>query len=284
MLDNAIRDLAIDLAQRAGDLLLNIFERGLDQEATRQKLGHFDIVTEADVASEKFILAELRSAFPGYGIISEESRQRFSDAEWVWIVDPLDGTTNFSHGLPIYGVNIALSHNGYPLLGVTYEPANHRTYWAIRGQGAWRREGNGEKRLHVSEINELRRAVLATGFQYSRTEAGRVRHKEFALLDNLTQSVRRLGSASLTMVWVASGYLEAYWETGLKPWDFAPGWVIVEEAGGLLTQYDGTPADLTSTTLIISNAQPAIRETIERIVADVAAQELAAGTDGMERG
>lgn len=285
-MDNAHLDFAIDLAQRAGDILLGIRERGLNAEATRTKLGHFDIVTEADVASERFILSELRSAYPTYGIISEETNQRISDAEWVWIVDPLDGTTNYSHGLPIYGVNIALAHNGYPVLGVTYEPANNRTYWSVRGRGAWQRTGtaagNGETRLHVSEINELKRAILATGFQYSRLDAGRARHSEFAILDNQTQSVRRMGSACMTMVWVASGHLEAYWETGLKPWDFAPGWVMIEEAGGHLVDYEGRPAQLTTTTLIMSNAQPAIDRAIMQTVADVAAQ-LADAREQAER-
>ena len=181
----------------------------------------------------------------------------------MWIVDPLDGTTNYSHGLPIYGVNIALAHNGYPVLGVTHEPANNRTYWAMRGRGAWVRtgvqNGNGESRLHVSEVNELQHAILATGFQYARIDPGRARHAEFAILDNQTQSVRRLGAASMTMVWVASGHLEAYWESGLKPWDFAPGWVMIEEAGGHLIDYTGKPAEFTTTTLIMSNGQPAHR-------------------------
>ena len=275
-LDNAHLDFAIDLAQRAGDILLAIRERGLNPETIRAKLGHFDIVTEADLASERFVLSELRAAYPAYGIISEETNKGFSDAEWVWIVDPLDGTTNYSHGLPIYGVNIALARNGYPLLGVTYEPANNRTYWAVRGRGAWARSapaepnGNGETQLHVSEVNELKRAILATGFQYSRMDAGRVRHSEFAILDNLTQSVRRLGAASMTMAWVASGHLEAYWETGLKPWDFAPGWVMIEEAGGHLIDYNGKPAELTTTSLIMSNGQPAIDRTIMQTVAGVA--------------
>jgi len=282
LLDNAIRDFAIDLAQRAGDLLLGIRERGLNQETIRQKLGHFDIVTEADLASERFILSELAAAYPNYGIISEETNQRLSEAEWVWIVDPLDGTTNFAHGLPIYGVNIGLAHKGYPLLGVTYEPANNHTYWAVRGQGAWRRDGNVETPLHVSRINELRSAVMATGFQYARTGAGCARHTEFAILDSMTQSVRRLGAASMTMVWVASGNLEAYWETGLKAWDFAPGWVMVEEAGGLLTEYDGAPAQLSSPTLIISNGQPAIRQAIQHTVADVAAQTEPGSAAGPE--
>lgn len=175
-MDQQHLDFAIDLAERAGDILLGIQERGLNPESTRTKLGHFDIVTEADVASERFILSELGSAYPTYGVISEEMNQRFSDAEWVWIVDPLDGTTNYSHGLPIYGVNITLAHHGYPVLGVTHEPSNNRTYWAMRGRGAWARSsapgGNGETRLHVSEVNELKHAILATGFQYrARTPA-----------------------------------------------------------------------------------------------------------------
>lgn len=271
-MDNAHLDFAIDLAQRAGDILLGIHERGLNPESIQNKLGHFDVVTEADLASERFILSELKAAYPGYGIISEETNKGFSDAEWTWIVDPLDGTTNYSHGLPIYGVNIALAHFGYPLLGVTYEPANNRTYWAMRERGAWMRNGNWETRLAVSKIDELKRAVLATGFQYSRIDAGRARHTEFAILDNLTQSVRRLGAASMTMVWVAAGNLEAYWETGLKPWDFAPGWVMVDEAGGRLIEYDGTPAKLTSGTLIISNGQPSIEAAIMETVAKVAAE------------
>ena len=287
-MDNAHLDFAIDLAQRAGDILLGIRERGLNPETIRAKTGHFDIVTEADLASERFILSELAAAYPTYGIISEETNQAFSTAEWTWIVDPLDGTTNFSHGLPIYGVNIALAHNGYPVLGVTYEPANDRVYWAARGRGAWQRNGsasgNSEIRLSVSKIDELKRAVLATGFQYSRTDAGRVRHTEFSILDNLTQSVRRLGAASMTMVWVAAGNLEAYWETGLKPWDFAPGWVMVEEAGGHLIEYDGSPAKLTSKTLIISNGQRMIDQTIMDTVSQVAAGIAALPAAGMERG
>ncbi len=282
-LDNQHLDFAIDLAQRAGDILLGIRERGLNPESIRNKLGYFDIVTEADLASERFVLSELRAAYPDYGIISEETSKAYSDAEWVWIVDPLDGTTNYSHGLPIYGVNIGLAHNGYPVMGVTCEPANNRTYWAVRGQGAWNRNGNGETRLHVSEVNELKRAILATGFQYARSDQGRARHREFMILDNQTQSVRRLGAASMTMVWVASGYLEAYWESGLKPWDVTPGWVMIEEAGGHLIDYAGQPATLTSPNLIMSNGQPVVDEAIMRTVAGVAAGELHPPSSG-ERG
>lgn len=282
-LDNRHLDFAIDLAQRAGDILLGIRARGLNPETIRNKLGFFDIVTEADLASERFVLSELAAAYPTYGIISEETSRAMSDAEWVWIVDPLDGTTNYSHGLPIYGVNIALAHHGYPVLGVTHEPANGRTYWAVRGQGAWVRDaarnggndGNADARLYVSEVNELKRAILATGFQYARSDAGRARHAEFGILDGQTQSVRRLGSAAMTMAWVAAGYLEAYWESGLKPWDIAPGWVLIEEAGGHLIDFSGQPATLTAPTLIMSNGRPVIDEAIMRTVADVAAHSAA---------
>jgi myo-inositol-1(or 4)-monophosphatase len=273
-LDNAHLDFAIDLAQRAGDILLGIRERGLNPESIRAKLGHFDIVTEADLASERFILSELKAAYPSYGLISEETNKGFSDAEWTWIVDPLDGTTNYSHGIPLYGVNIALAHHGYPVLGVTYEPVSRLTYWGLRGRGAWLRScptaGNCEKRLRVSEVSDLKRAVLTTGFQYSRVDAGRARHAEFAILDQRTQSVRRFGAACIVMAWVAAGHVEAYWES-LKPWDFAPGWVLVEEAGGRLIQFDGIPATLKSATLIISNGQPVIENAIMETVAQVAA-------------
>lgn len=271
-LDNAVRDFAIDLAQRAGTILTGIRERGLQHDTIRQKLGHFDIVTEADLASESFVLSELAAAFPSYGVMSEETNQRLSDKEWVWIVDPLDGTTNYAHGLPIYAVNIGLAHMGVPVLGVTYEPANQCTYWAMRGRSAWLRQGNRELPLHVSNVDVLQHALLATGFQYALRDAGRTRHAEFALLDTMTQSVRRLGSAALTMAWIASGHLEAYWETGLKAWDFAPGWVMVEEAGGQLVEYDGSPASLASPTLIISNGQPAIVEAIRHTIDTVREQ------------
>ncbi len=276
-LDTTVRDFAIDLARRAGDILIEIRERGLRQDSIHPKLGHFDIVTEADLASEQFILSELAAAFPSYGVMSEETNQRLSDKEWVWIVDPLDGTTNFAHGLPIYAVNIGLAHGGRPVLAVTYEPTYQQTYWAMPGEGAWLRRGNSEFPLRVSPIGDLQHALLATGFQYSRHEGSYDRHAEFAHLDTITQSVRRLGSAALTMAWIAAGHLEAYWETGLKAWDFAPGWLIVEEAGGQLVEFDGSPISLDSQTLIVSNGQPVIVEAIQQTIRRVGAEAALSG-------
>ncbi len=276
-LDTTVRDFAIDLARRAGDILIDIRERGLRQDTIRPKLGHFDIVTEADLASEQFILSELAAAFPNYGVMSEETNQRLSDKEWVWIVDPLDGTTNFAHDLPIYAVNIGLAYGGRPVLAVTYEPTYQQTYWAMPGEGTWLRRGNSEFPLRVSQIGDLQHALLATGFQYSRHEGSYDRHAEFAHLDTISQSVRRLGSAALTMAWIAAGHLEAYWETGLKAWDFAPGWLIVEEAGGQLVEFDGSPISLDSQTLIVSNGQPVIVEAIQQTIRRVGAEAALSG-------
>lgn len=266
------REFVIALARRAGDLLLDILARGLDEDSIRPKLGHFDIVTEADLASEKLILAALRDTCPAIPVLAEESAGgAIPDAEWLWLVDPVDGTTNFSHALPIFGVNIALVHHGVPVLGVTHDPSNDRTYWAERGAGAWVRSPHREARLRVSATNSMQRALLATGFQYSRLDPRQARRTEFAVLDNMTQSVRRLGAASIAAAWVAAGYLEAYWETALKPWDFGPGWVLIEEAGGRITEHDGSPARLTSHTLLMWNGQPAIDEAIRQAIVDVAA-------------
>ena len=131
------REFAITLAQQAGQLLLDYLRRGLTADSIRQKTGHFDIVTEADVASERLILEALRSRFPSHGIYSEESANgALPDDEWLWLVDPIDGTTNYSHGLPIFAVNMALAHRGAPVLSVTHDPSAGRTYWAERGGGA----------------------------------------------------------------------------------------------------------------------------------------------------
>ncbi|MGQ9489385.1 MAG: inositol monophosphatase family protein [Anaerolineae bacterium] len=266
-----IREFAIALAERAGELLLQILARGLDEERTRTKAGHFDIVTEADLASEQLILDALRAAFPAHAIYAEESAEGgLPAAEWLWLVDPVDGTTNYSHGLPIYAVNLALAHRGLPILGITHDPANRQTFWAERGGGAWLRNASGaDRRLAVSTVAELSHSLLATGFIHGRVK-GRDRSRDvFWALDDRTQSVRRLGSAAMALAWVAAGHLDAYWEAGLKPWDMAAGWLLVAEAGGRVTQYDGSPVRLDSPTLIASNGQPGIHDEIMLTIAQV---------------
>lgn len=270
-MEPTIREFAIALAEQAGELLRQILARGLDGERTRAKAGHFDIVTEADFASEQLILDALRTAFPAHAIYAEESADGgLPAAEWLWLVDPVDGTTNYSHGLPIYAVNLALAHRGLPILGITHDPAGRQTFWAERGGGAWLRNACGaDRRLAVSTVAELSRSLLATGFIHGRVK-GRDKSREvFWALDDRTQSVRRLGSAAMVLAWVAAGHLDAYWEAGLKPWDMAAGWLLVAEAGGRVTQYDGSPVRLDSPTLIASNGQPGIHDEIMLTIAQV---------------
>lgn len=257
------REFAIALAQEAGHLLLNIRLRGLNHQATRAKRGFFDIVTEADVASERFIADAIGATYPGHGLYAEESAQGHPpDVEWLWIVDPVDGTTNYSHGLPLFAVNLALSHWGAPVLGVTHDPSAGRTYWAETGGGAWVRHAGEDRPIRVSTTADLEHALLATGFVHARI-AGPTRNRaEFHALDLQTQAVRRLGSAAIVMAWIASGYLEGYWEADLKPWDVAAGCVLIKEAGGALTQYDGSRFGLDSRTMVASNGRPGVHQPI----------------------
>jgi myo-inositol-1(or 4)-monophosphatase len=267
-----IREFAIDLACRAGDLLRDYRQRGLVDDRIRTKTGHFDIVTEADLASERLILAALRSSFPGHGIHAEESaRGALPEAEWLWLVDPVDGTTNYAHGLPIFAVNLALAHRGEPMLGVTHDPSTGRTYWAERGGGAWVRAAGEDRRIGVSSTSRIERALLSTGFIAGRKEGDNHNRVEFATLDLKAQSVRRLGSAAMALAWVAAGLLESYWEAGLSPWDFAAGWMLVLEAGGRITQYGGAPMRLDGRSLIASNGQPGIHDVVRETIAAVQA-------------
>ena len=270
-MNHTIREYAIELALQAGDLLRTILARGLDSSRTWAKAGHYDIVTEADLASEQLILNALRAAFPAHAIYAEESAGgKLPEADWLWLVDPVDGTTNYAHGLPVYAVNLALAHRGRPVLGVTHYPAGGQTFWAEAGGGAWLRDASGaDSRISVSAVSELNRSLLATGFIHGRIKGPDRSREVFWALDDRTQSVRRLGSAAMVLAWVAAGHLEAYWEAGLKPWDMAAGWLVVLEAGGRVTEYDGSPIRLDSPTLIASNGSPKIHEGIMRTIAQV---------------
>ncbi len=244
-LDTTVRDFAIDLARRAGDILIEIRERGLRQDSIHPKLGHFDIVTEADLASEQFILSELAAAFPSYGVMSEETNQRLSDKEWVWIVDPLDGTTNFaSTAFRLRGQHRAGARRpaGASPSPTSRPTSRHTGPCPGKVRGCAGATASSPARVTIATFNTpcwrpafsthaMRGAT--TGTPNSRTST-------------ISQSVRRLGSAAMTMAWIAAGHLEAYWETGLKAWDFAPGWLIVEEAGGQLVEFDGSPISLDS--------------------------------------
>lgn len=263
-----MREFAIQLARQAGRLLLDYRRRGLAREQIRTKSNHVDLVTDADLASERLISEAIRSRFPGHCIYGEETAgASLPEAEWLWLVDPLDGTTNFAHGVPLYVVNIALAHQGTLVLGVTHDPSSGRTYWAERGGGAWLRVRTRDQRLRVSSTDSLGRCLLATGFPPSRLTNPDNNLAEFAALEMQVHAVRRVGSAALELAWVAAGLLDGYWEPWLNPWDWAAGVLLVREAGGQVTDYGGHPWELSSRTLISSNGCPAVHTALVEAIA-----------------
>lgn len=226
-------DFTIDLARAAGALLLARFE----QERSVEAKGRTDVVTDADRASEALIVGAIRDRFPQHTIVAEEGSGTPGDGEWSWLIDPLDGTLNYLHGLPIYSVSLALLRGGEPELGVVYDPSRDELFAAARGAGA---RLNG-RRLTVSGTAELGRALLTTGFPYNRHQQPDNNLREFAHLLLRTQDIRRPGSAALDLCAVAAGRSDGHWELGLSPWDTAAGALIVLEAGGTLSDWQGQP-------------------------------------------
>jgi myo-inositol-1(or 4)-monophosphatase len=263
-------DFAIDLAERAGQLLLSYQKRGLSTDQVRTKASPADLVTEADLASERLILGAIRARFPDHVLFSEESSSgEPPDVEWLWLVDPLDGTTNFTHRFPIFATNLALANRGEVVLAVTHDPSVGRSYWAERGRGAWVRVGSQDQPLHVSAAGFLQQSLLATGFPYDRATNPDNNLAEFATLDMRCQAVRRLGSSALAAAWVAAGILDGYWEAGVKPWDTAAGALLVGEAGGAISDFLGQPWRLGSRSILVSNGQPGVHAAILETLAEV---------------
>ena len=194
-----------------------------------------DLVTEADKASEAAILEIIQRHFPDHAILAEESgRITENTSEFLWAIDPLDGTTNYAHQYPFYSTSIGLLINGVPSVGVVFDPFRQELFRAATGLGATR----NRQSIRVSETAELSRSLLVTGFAYDRHETPDNNYAEFCHLTHLTQGVRRGGSAAIDLAYVACGRLDGYWERGLSVWDLAAGVVIVEEAGGKVTAYD----------------------------------------------
>ncbi len=242
-------DFAIQTARDAGRLLAERFGRSL-QISNKSEL---DLVTESDLASERLIIDRLKSHYPRHAILAEESgasepADRDKQSEWLWIIDPLDGTTNYAHGYPCYCVSIGLAHNGRLEIGVVYDPMRDEVFSAERGQGA---SLNG-RRIRVSPTPTLKSALLCTGFPYDVRERNEfARH--FANFIMNAQGVRRDGAAALDLAYVAAGRFDGFWEEGLKPWDVAAGVLIVEEAGGRVSNYEGAPINIYTPPIVASN-------------------------------
>jgi myo-inositol-1(or 4)-monophosphatase len=197
--------------------------------------GEVNLVTEMDTRSEREIVAVLRAAFPDHGIMAEEETTIRNGSAFTWIIDPLDGTTNYAHGYPNFAVSIALERDGEMIVGAVYDPLRDELFTAQKGHGA---HLNGRP-IRVSTNDRLIRSLLATGFPYDRTTSERNNLNCFSALLMASQEVRRSGSASLDLCSVASGRLDGYWELKLQPWDVAAGSLIVREAGGMVSDFSG---------------------------------------------
>jgi myo-inositol-1(or 4)-monophosphatase len=240
-------NFAIQTARDAGRVLAEKFGRALQVS----NKGDIDLVTEADLAAELLIVERIRSYHPRHAILAEESGESAREdqpSEYKWIVDPLDGTTNYAHGYPCFCVSVALEQAGEVVIGVVYDPVREELFAAERGGGATL---NG-RRVRVSDVEDLNAAMVCTGFPYDVRDRGDfARH--FRNFIMRAQAVRRDGSAALDLAYVAAGRFDGFWEEGLRAWDVAAGKLLVEEAGGRVSRYDGSPFRIYEPPILASN-------------------------------
>ncbi|HEX2696354.1 MAG TPA: inositol monophosphatase family protein [Anaerolineales bacterium] len=239
------------LARQAGDIL----RAGYNKEHQVSYKGVIDLVTEVDRASEDFLLKEINQHWPGGHIMAEESGVTKGDHEHSWFVDPLDGTVNYAHRIPIFSVSIAYANKGVMSLGVVYDPMRDELFSAERGKGA---HLNGQP-IHASDESDLQKSLLVTGFPYDAWNTPQDNFANFVRLGKMTQGVRRLGSAALDASYVAAGRFDGFWELSLKPWDVAAGGIIAEEAGAIVTNVNGEKDYLSAPQSIIA-AAPGIHD------------------------
>jgi len=239
-------DQIISIAKEAGEIVREGFGKNFGIEF---KTSESNLVTEIDRASEKKIIEYISKEFPSHGILAEESGEHKNSSEYVWVIDPLDGTTNFAHGLPIFSVSIGVQKNGITIGGVVYDVMQNVMYSAEAGSGAF---ANGIK-IKVNSNDNLARALLVTGFPYDIAENPEKAFEKFAAMTKASRGVRRLGSAAIDFCYVAQGVFEGFWEVHLHPWDVCAGMLIVEEAGGLVTGFNGEKIDIFSVKFLASN-------------------------------
>ena len=260
-------NIAVKAARRAG----NIIHRAADNidHLTVTKKSHADYVSEVDRFAEKAIVDILLQAYPTHAILAEEGGAQ-GESEYVWIIDPLDGTTNFLHGVPQYAVSIALQHNGVLMQAVIYDPTKNDLFTATRGRGAFL----NDKRLRVSKRKELADSLIGTGFPYTRFEHMDAYLNIFKDVMQNTAGLRRPGAASLDLAWTAAGRYDGFFETGLKPWDLAAGALLISEAGGIVSDLAGNQNQLESGHICAGN--PHIHEQLLKLIAPHL-------TDGLKR-
>jgi myo-inositol-1(or 4)-monophosphatase len=240
-----LKSFAIDLARKSGALL----KEKLTKTHKIHYKGKINLVTEADKMSEDLIIGAINRKFPDHGILSEESEAINGAGKFRWIIDPLDGTTNYAHGYPIFCVSIALEKDGKVILGVVYDPMREEMFVAQHGKGA---KLNGKK-ISVSPVKNISRSLLATGFPYDIRDSKNNNLDYFNSMAVNVQAIRRAGAAALDLACLAAGRFDGFWELKLKPWDTAAGCLLVTEAGGVISDIKGKKWDLYSPDLLASN-------------------------------
>ena len=242
-----VHELAVELARRAGEIQLNRYETKLQ---VYTKSASIDLVTEVDRECEELIVSGIQVHRPGDAILAEEGGgDDHGRGDWRWVIDPLDGTTNYAHGFPRFCVSIGVERMGERSVGVVYDPLLDELFYTVRGAGAWL----GKRRLGASTERELGQALVATGFAYDVHQSEQDNLARFARVLKAARGIRRDGSAALDLCYVAAGRLDAYWEFKLQAWDVAAGILMVEEAGGRVTNADGGPAPSSGAEVVASN-------------------------------
>ena len=254
------------IAHEAGDLLMEHFGK-VDIEYK----GEVDVVTAADRESEKLIVERLTKLWPDHDLMGEEGARRTSGSDYRWYIDPLDGTTNFAHGYPVFCVSIALECRGELIAGTVYDPTRREMFAAEKGSGAWL----NDRAMRVSKTGRLAESLIATGFPSQK------RHKNpnihfYHHITLQTHGVRRAGSAAMDLAYTAAGRYDGYWEFNLNPWDTAAGVLIVSEAGGIVTDLDGGAFDIASKEVVASNGilHPALLHDLQAVMAGEGMEEL----------
>ena len=226
-------NIAVKAARRAG-AIINRASQDIGTLTVKSK-NYNDFVSEVDVAAERAIIDTLKDAYPQHGFLGEESGPSEHQSDFIWIIDPLDGTTNFLHNFPQYCVSIALQHKGEITQAVIYEPNRNDLYTATKGRGAFL----NDKRIRVSKCDKLQQSLIGTGFPFRDFKHLDTYLSMFKSMLQKTSGIRRPGSAALDLAYVANGSLDAFWEIGLSPWDIAAGALLVQEAGGIISNLNG---------------------------------------------
>jgi myo-inositol-1(or 4)-monophosphatase len=239
-------DDIVQISKEAGELIRNAFGK---THSIEFKTNELNLVTDTDKASEKLITEFIKKKYPTHGILAEEGSEANKLSEYLWVIDPLDGTTNFAHGLPIFSVSIGVQKKGETIVGVVYDVMRDVVFSVEKGSGSF----ENEKQINVNKRTNLGHSMLVTGFPYDIKENPDKAFERFIAFLKQARAIRRLGSAAIDFCYVANGVFDGFWEVSLHPWDLCAGKLIVEEAGGLVTDFDGSPIDISTKRILASN-------------------------------